>query len=296
MPRIADNLYGSNVLFFRWNRMNKMQIRGGTQIEFPVMYQHMAAGGAYQGYQILNVAPSDTIQNGVVAWKQYYVPVTVDGLTLLRADSPLAVVDYVATQFKQAEMELSDMLGAGLLSNGSNALFIDGVYEVLSTSGTYGGISQATNTWWQAQVDALTSTLTAQKAEALYQNCTSGGRSPTLIVTDASEYANFWGLQISQQQFPVQPGGKDQQMAQAGWENILFNGTPVVQDSHMPLHGLNMLNEDYFDLVVSERANFKLQDFQTPVNQDAMTALLFWAGNLVCQNPGRQGAMTGLTS
>jgi len=296
LPRIADNIYNSNPLFFRLNKANKLLIRGGYQLEFPLMYQVMAAGGAYQGYQLLNVSPSDTIQNGVVAWKQYYVPVTVDGLTLLRADSPLAIADYLATFFKQAEMQLADLLGQGLFSNGVNTLLIDGIYEFLSTSNTYAGISQSSNSWWQAQIDSTTTTLTAQKAEALFQSATSGGRSPTVIFTDSSEYSNFWGLQISQQQFPVQPGGKDMQMAQAGWENIVFNGVPVLQDSHMPTHGINYLNENYLEFVVSERANFTIQDFQTPVNQDAMTALLLWAGNLICNNVSRQAAFTGLTS
>ena len=295
LPRIVDNIYGSNVLFFRWNRSNKMLVRGGYQIEVPVMYSHMAAGGWYQGMQVLNVAPSDTIQNGVLAWKQAYVPVTVDGLTLLRSDSPLAIADYIATFFKQAEMELADILGGGLFSSGANQLVLDGLAEIISTSNIYAGISQTANTWWQAQVDSTTTTITTLKCEALFQNCTSGGRSPTLIVADGNNYANFWQMMVPQQQFPVQPGGKDIQMSQAGWENILFNGTPVVQDSHMPVWGLYYLNEDYFDLVVSERANFKLQDFQTPVNQDAMTALLLWAGNLVCANPSRQGAFTALT-
>jgi hypothetical protein len=39
-----------------------------------------------------------------------------------------------------------------------------------------------------------------------------------------------------------------------------------------------------------------LQDFQTPVDQDAMTALLLWAGNLVCGNVQRQGKFTAIAA
>ena len=66
---IVDNVYGSNVLFFRWNRMNKIIEKGGFQIEQPLMYTPMSGGGWYTGPQTLSVSQSDTIQNSVFAWK-----------------------------------------------------------------------------------------------------------------------------------------------------------------------------------------------------------------------------------
>jgi hypothetical protein len=263
----------------------------------------MAAGGSYQGYQLLNVTPSDTIQNAAFAWKQYYSPVTVDGLTLLRADSPIAIADFIATQFKQAEMDLFDNLGNGLFSDGTNALMIDGLQEIVdngTVAASYAAISRSANPWWNAQIDSTTTTTSLLSLNNMFMNCTSGGRSPTIIVSNNTGYSRYWNLNLSPQQFPVQPGGKDIQLAQAGFENLLFNGVPWVVDSHVGLTaatgGPYFLNEDYFELIVSELANFKLQDFQTPVNQDAMTALLLWAGNLTTGNVARQGRFTALTA
>jgi hypothetical protein len=303
IPRIVDNVYGSNVLFARWNKMNKIVIKGGYQIEVPLMFTRMAAGGWYTGYQMLNVQPTDSIQNGALAWKQAYSAVTVDGLTLLRTDGADSIVDYIATQFKQAEMDLFDNLGLGLFADGSNALLMDGLVEVVdngSVQATYATISHAANTWWNAQIDSSTATMSNAALNALFMNCTSGGRSPTIIVSNNANYSRYWNLNLTPQQFPVQPGGKDIQLAQSGFENLLFNGVPWVTDSHVGttalLGGPYFLNEDYFELIVSEMANFKLQDFQTPVNQDAMTALLLWAGNLTCGNISRQGRFTNLSA
>jgi hypothetical protein len=303
IPRIVDNVYGSNVLFSRWNRMNKIVIKGGTQIEVPLMYTAMAAGGWYSGYQLLNVQPTDSIQNGALAWKQAYSAVTVDGLTLLRTDGADSIVDYIATQFKQAEMDLFDTLGGGLFADGSNSLTIDGLLEVVdngTVQSTYATISHSANSWWNSQIDSTTATMSLSALNALFMNCTSGGRSPTIIVSNNTNYSRYWALNTTPQQFPVQPGGKDVQLAQSGFENLLFNGVPWVTDSHVgtttATGGPYFLNEDYFELIVSEMANFKLQDFQTPVNQDAMTALLLWAGNLTCGNISRQGRFTNLSA
>ena len=305
LPRIADNIYLGNPLFFRWNRTNRLVVKGGFQIEFPLMYSKMAAGGSYSGYQVLNITPSDTVQNGALAWKQYYEAVTVDGLTLLRANSPDAVVDYIATQFKQAEMDLADQLGFGLWSTGpvANPNGIDGLYEVVdngTVAATYAGISHSANSWWNAQIDSTTTVTSTLALQALFGNCTVGGRAPTIILSGQSGYNRYYQLNLASQQFPVQPGGKDMQMAQAGFENLLFNGVPWLVDGHMGSatnqQGPVFLNESYFEFIISERANFSMRDFQTPVNMDAMTALLLWAGNLLCNNISRQGMFTALTS
>jgi len=249
------------------------------------------------------VQPTDSIQNGALAWKQAYSAVTVDGLTLLRTDGADSIVDYIATQFKQAEMDLFDTLGGGLFADGTNSLTIDGLQEVVdngTVGSTYAGISHSSNSWWNSQIDSTTTTTTLLALQNMFMNCTSGGRSPTIIVSNNANFTRYWNLNLTPQQFPVQPGGKDIQLAQSGFENLLFNGVPYVTDSHVGTTALTggpyFLNEDYFELIVSEMANFKLQDFQTPVNQDAMTALLLWAGNLTAGNISRQGRFTALTA
>lgn len=302
VPKVTDNVYLSNPLFFRWNRANKIHEGGGYQIEVPLMYTKMAAGGVYSGYQILNVAPTDSIQNGALPWAQHYVAVAVDGLTQLRAASDQAIVSYLATQFKQAEMEMCDQLGYALWSSGMNALEVAGLYEVVdngAVQSTYAGISHSSNSWWNAQIDSTTTTMSLTALNAIFGSATSGGRSPTCIVSGRSNYNRYWNLNLASQSFPVQPAGQDQQAAQAGFENLVFNGVPWYVDDHMGTAAANagpfFLNEVYFDLIVASRADMTLRPFVTPPNQDAMVALLLWAGQLTCGNIARQGAMTALT-
>ena len=93
----------------------------------------------------------------------------------------------------------------------------------------------------------------------------------------------------------MQPQGMDEQLAQAGFTNLLFNGVPMVVDSHAPAGDMFFLNEDYMTLVVASQADFRMNDFREPVNQDAMVSLLLWAGNMVFYNVQRQGKLTGIT-
>jgi hypothetical protein len=325
MPTLVDNIYQSNVMFFRLNARNKKILQGGLQIEVPLVFQQFINGGAYQGFDILDVSPNDTVKNGAWDWKQAYVPVTVDGLSLIRADSPEAIVNFLSFYFENAQTELADILGKGVWSLGTNTKQIDGIDIAVDdgshsfvapnfngTNGaTYGGLARSTNTWWKSTYFDLntqftTTTITLAAMQGCFGTATMGARHPTLIVTDQTRYNSYWGLPVANQAFPVQPSAADEILAQAGFTNLLFNNVPLVVDPHIPGNnvartGANtagamyFLNEDYIYLYVNPRADFSMKDFREPINQDAMTSLILWAGNLVLTNCARQLKLAGIT-
>lgn len=163
VPWITDNVYKSNPLLFRWNTANKKVVQGGFQFEAPLMYAQFTAGGSYTGYDVMDITPQDTIKNGAWDWRQYFVPVTVSGLDLIKADSEIAVANFIKAYFSQAEMEMARRLGAGLWQSGTDNKGIDGIQWAVDdtsegTSSTYGGLSRSTNIWWNSQVDATSYT------------------------------------------------------------------------------------------------------------------------------------------
>lgn len=307
MPEVVDAVYNSNVVTFRLLAQSKKLIQGGTQIEVPAMYQAFTNGGPYQGYDLLDVAPNDTVKNLAFDWKQHYVPVSIDRLTLIKLNSPEAVANGIGLLFSQAQMQMADNLGTGVWSDAvtlpKQIDGIKGAVDAGTITTTYAGLTRSSNTWLNSTVDSTTTTLTAVALQALFMNATQGGRAPTLIASRAMQYNRFNNLGHTNQRFPVAAGGQDVQLASQGFTNVLFNNTPWVVDSHVPDGATNssnsdiyMLNEDYFNLVVNSMADMYLEDFQVPVNQDAMVAKVLWAGNLVISNTARQAKITTITA
>lgn len=306
MPNIIDAAYNSNLFFFRLIKGSKKIVQGGTQIEVPFIYKRLANGGPYQGYDVLDISPNDTVKNGAWDWKQAYTPVTVDGLTLIKTDSPQAIANIVKLGFAQAEMEMADNLGTGVMSDGTtNPKEIDGLKGAVdagTVTTTYAGLTRSSNTWLNSQVDSTTATLTTSALQSHFMNVKSGGRAPTVIVSRVEQYNRYYNLGMVNQLFNMGPGGANEVLLQAGFTNVLFNNVPWVEDSHT-FDGANtsnsailMLNEDFFYYVVSPRADMYLTDFQQPTDQDVMSAMIKWAGNLIIQNPARQGKMTAVTA
>jgi hypothetical protein len=251
------------------------------------------------------VSPSDTVKNAVFDWKQQHVPVTVDGLTLIKTDSPDSIVNFLQFSFQQAEMEMAANLGVGLWSNGSNPKQITGLDAAIddgTVAASYGGITRSTNTWWKSARDGSTGTLSEGVLNTVMGSAAKGGKHSTLICSRRMQYNRAWALAQADQTFQMGPSGHDDQLASAGFTNILFNNVPWVVDDNVPdgANGTNskifLLNEDFIHWVTSPRADFYLQPFQTPVNQDAMVSQLFWAGELVVTNCATQGVLTNITA
>lgn len=301
IPQVVDNIYGGNLMFFRLNAMNKKRLQGGTQIEVPLNYSRFTAGGWYTGFDMLDVSPQDTVKNGAWDWKQAYVPVTIDDLTLIKSDSPIAVVNMLTFLFENAQTELATILGAGVWNDAtSNTKAIEGLKGAVddgTVAATYGGLLRSSNTWFNSQVDSATATLTATSMRTSISNATAGGRTTTVIVGTAANYNRYWKICNDKQTlFTDTAGGKDEQLAQNGFRNLLFDGIPFCVDTNVPANHIFYLNEDYLYLYVNTNRDFAFKEFREPTNQDAMTSLVKWAGNIITTNCARQAKQTVLTA
>lgn len=296
MPTIVDNVYNSNPIFFRINK-SKRFIPGGTQIEVPVMYARFGNGGAYSGYDTLNMAPNDTQKNVAFDWKQYYVPVSIDGLTLIKTDSPDAIASIIKLQMAQAEMEMAENLGADIFAATQGAKAIDSLDRAVDSAGTYGGIDRASNTWWAANETTASTSMSLVALNNLFTAASEGGRHPSIIVSGQDQYNRYYKLGTAVQSVQQGPVAYDEQLYAGGFSNLIFNGIPWVVDPHVrdqsgALNGTSstvyMLNEDFIFWCISPRGDMAIDDFQKPLNQDVMGTQMLWAGNLIVTNCKRQ--------
>lgn len=303
LPTITDQAYGSSPLFFRLNSANKKMFEGGTHIEAPMLYQAWQNGGAYQGFELLDTTPNDNIKSGGWDMKQYYVPVSIDGRTLARCNTSMAVANVLTTQWDQARMAMADILGTAVHGSAvSTTKAIDGLTDVVDAGGTatsYAGLVRSTNTWLNANLDASTATLTMLSLRNLLSSCTKGGHQPTLFLSRKEQYNRAWTLYQTAQRFVAGEVAVD---GNGGFRAIYVENVPWIIDDKV-IDGPNSsnsrivaLNEEVFTLALFASTDFEIEDFRKPVNQDAMVGFLKWWGNLICLAPQLQGAMTNVSA
>jgi len=283
VPKLVDNIFNSNALFQRWRKKNYEKLDGGTKIQVPLLYASTTAAGRYSGADTLDTTPNDQITAAEFDWKQYYANITITRLDELKNSGKSQIVNFVKAKVQAAEKTLANLLGTDLFGTGSTANSIYGLAAIAATSGTYGGIAKGSYSWWQGQADAATTALTFAVIRGMIGDCSVDGDGPTVGVCTQNVYDNIMSLLQPQQRFT------DSDTVKAGFKNILWEGIPIVVDSHVAAGDLYFINENYIQLNVHKDEDFRFEPFVKPINQNISTAKIYWTGALTCSNCRMQG-------
>lgn len=294
IPKLVDNVKLSNAMLNYLDKNGGMEnLDGGQDIRVPVRYARFSSRGWYSGAESQLTAYNEKKTALVFDWKQFYINITISGIDKLKNAGEAKVIDHVKSEVQSAEEDLRDSFGTGLYSDGStDPKSIVGSQAWLSTSNTYGGISQSGESWLQSNIDSSTTTLSLAKMQERYEAASQPPERPDVITTTETIFNSFHSLLVPNQRFV------DSDSAKAGFKNLLFNGAVVFQDSYINSGDMVFWNTKYVKLYSHKDRKFpgEYLDFRKVEGQDAEIATIQWAGALVCSSPRLQAAMTALTA
>lgn len=290
VPKLVDNIYDEDALLMRSKDKIVMKVGGGTVIRQPVAYALGTAGGWYQGADSLDISDTDEFSAAEYAWKQLYQNVVITGYDRMVNSGSEAVLDFVKEKVKNAGRAIRNNLATGLYSDGSTSDSIVGLRDICDTDQTVGGISQSTYSWWAAQQDTTTTTITIPALMTQYTAASINNSKPTIVTTTRAIFNRYSGLLQPQQRFA------DAKTGNAGFQNLLFLGVPVVVSSKCPASHLFMINEEFLHLYVHKERNFEFEDFKKLPTQDVTVGSILWMGALGSSANRMHASFTGLTA
>ena len=291
IPKLYDNIFNSNPLLQRHRKRSYELVDGGVSIMVPLNYAVPTASGWYFGADTLNVNDNDQITAAEYTWKALYTNISILRTDELKNAGDEQMVSLVKSKVKIAEKQMEDQLGTGIFSNATNAKSIVGLQQIVATSNTIGGISQSTYSWWQAgSVDSTTTTTSLSAMQTVWNLCTIGSWSPSVVITTRALFNAYYALLQPQQRF------QDSDSASGGFQSLLFNGIPVLPDSHCPSSYMFFLNEDYLHLWAHKEEDMRFEPFSKPINQNVKVAKIYWMGSYGASNCRLHGALTALAA
>lgn len=289
LKTLTDNIFKKIPLMQRLEKSKKMY-EGGTKLVVPLNYAQITAAGWYNGADTLNNTDNDVITAAEFDWKQIYASVSVTRRDELVNSGMAQKVDFVKSKMQVAEKSLRDIVAVGVWNAGTTTNAILGLRAFLSASNTYGGISQSTYSFWQANVDSSTTTFTIGALQSLWSTASLNGESPTVVLSGTSRYDSYYGLLQPQQRF------MDSETAKGGFTSLMYNGVPWIVDSKAPSTHVVLLNEDYVNLYVHKDENFRMEPFAKPINQNVKVAHIFAMMALASNNNRMHAALTAITA
>ena len=290
IKKLYDNVFDSNVLLKKMKAGDGYQkLDGGERIIVPLEYAQLTAAGTYSGADVLSTTDNETFSAAEYTWKQYFANISITGIDALKNAGDSQMIDFVKSKVQNAEKTMAQLLGDGLYSSGTDTKALVGLRVALTNSSSVGGIAQSSYSWWNTQKDSTTTVLSLAAMQTIDNAATVDTDSPDLITCTRSIYNSYWSLLQPQQRF------QDSKTADAGFQNLMFNGKPVVVDSKCPAAHMLFHNMKYMKLYVHKDADMKFEEFVKPVNQDVKSAKILWAGALGYSNLRFIGGLTAIT-
>ena len=270
---------------------------GGSIISQPILAQPNETAITYSGADILPTDAQEEFTTYELQWKQAQASVTINEIDKARAQGKSAQLNLVKDKTESAYMALFDKLGAQAYANGTGNAGKDWdgfTAAVNNASGfqNYLGIDRLANPWWQAQVvnPGTPTTLAAGNMMTLYMECKTDEERIHLITATKTGYAAYWALLTPQEQF------WDSHLATLGFDNIAFQGCPMVDDSGCPANTMFFFNLDHTRLVVHKNYNFVFDGFSRPINQDTDTGHCKVYGNFELRKPASSGTLQNISN
>mgnify|MGYP005814749745 FL=1 len=296
VPKLTDNIFSARPLFYALtNGQTIRRISGGAKIVVPVIYGTNSTAGSYSGTDTIDTTAQTGISAAEYDWKQYAATVTISGVEEAKNNGEAQIIDLLEGKIFQTQETIIENMNTMLFGNGTGNSNKDwlGLSALVGSTGSPGGIdaTDADNSWWRSAVtNQGSSAITLASMATLYNNCSVGNDQPTIGITGQNQYEAYEALLVDQIRYT------DTDMADGGFQNLLFKGCPLTFDGTLAGEGkLYFLNTKYLQLVAHSDVWFKPTPFVRPTNQDAVYSQLLCYGELTTSNRARQGFMYGIT-
>lgn len=298
---IADNVTKNNVILAKMSMGGRVKtVSGGTKIYQELSFAENGNAGWYSGYDLLPVAAQDVLSAAEFEFKQAACPVTISGLEMLQNSGKEQMIDLLEERIGVSESTMANLCAEGIYSDGTanggkEITGLDLAVPTTPTTGTYGGISRDTYTFWRSYYDATTVSAAnvGTLLNAAWASLVRGADRPDLIVMDSLYWAFYVAALQAQQRFMSPETGA------LGFPTLKFMDADVALDGGIGGFATTstcyMLNTKYLHYRPHAQRNMVplSPNRRYAVNQDAEVQILAWAGNLTSSGSQFQGRLNG---
>ena len=294
--KLTDNVFSARPLTYWLSDKGRIRTEsGGTKIVEQLIYGQNDTVKSYSGYETLSLTPQEGISAAEYDWKQYGASIAISGIEEAKNNGEHAIIDLLEAKIMQAEESLREGFNQMFFSDGTgnSGKNWNGLGNLIESGNTVGGINSASgqgNDWWRSYEENTAGALTLAQMATAYNSTSVGNDHPDLILTTQTLFEKYESLLQPQLRYT------DTKTAEAGFQNLLFKGAPIMYDVHAPAGTMFFINSKYLKLVGHTDKWFAQTDFVRPENQDARFALIMCYGNLVCSNRAKQGKLTAKTA
>jgi len=302
----TDIYFTENILLYKLMGSGKMELNmitgkdlvdGGKKIREFLEYGR-ANVNTYGNISTIETSKVDIVNAARFDWSGYVSSNTIDLDEQTQNDGAEAMVDLAYTKLQNIQKSIRDYMGAGIYlarSASPNLYGFNGLADLFSTvtSTAYGSIKEDDMALWKANVDTTGEAISYKVMQKLFRLASIGqsrDAKPDLVITTQLLKDGYTRTLQTQQRF------QDSKMAEAGFQNILHDGVPMVYDDNQTAGVVDCLNTKYLKIKTHKSYNFTTPKWEAShLEPDTLTANVRWRGALTCSNRKAHSRGSGKT-
>ena len=269
-------------------------VDGGKKIQVFLEYG-ASHKGSYGATTKIPQSKKDILDAARFRWAGYYAANTIDLDDQVQNAGEAQLVDLVFAKLQNIDKSIRDQMGTDIYASAADTNSFLGLGNLFnaSTSTEYGDITAAEMANWKANVDADGGAISfkiMQEARRTASVGQSKDKKPNLYITTAALKDGF------ERTLQAQVRYRNEDLANAGFDNVLFGGVPVVADDKQTAGYMDALNLNFLSIKTHAKYQFTPKKWEYSKDQpDTLTANTRWIGQLVCTNRKAHARFTGLT-
>lgn len=288
-------LMGNAIVKDNWQVKPHETVDGGLMVKVPLEYANSNSGG-YGANTVINQSKKDLLDAARFRWAGIYGSNTLNLDDLTQNTGDEAIIDltkvYMQSIIKAARVQMA----ADILVAAADSTRINGLGDLFNTTTSveYGSIDEDEMPGWKANVITDAEAISFEVLQKVFRTPDMGdfeGMLPNFIVTTPLLRDGYERSLHPQQRY------KESKMVEAGWDNIIHKGAPVVGDA-VGTGILYALNLNFLSLRSHKDYNFttpKWVSKEVLGQPDVITADTRWRGNLYCSSRKMHVKHTNLT-
>ena len=284
---ISDNSY-----FCKANEI----VDGGKMIRTFLEYGE-ANSGSYGNKTTISQTKQDIVNAARFRWAGYYASNTIDLDEQVQNSGAEAIVDLVMTKLRNIEKTLRNLMGSEVYSSATNSNCFLGLGDLFATvtATEYATVAEDDMTNWKANVITDSEAISFKVMQEIWRTPAIGqtrSKKPNLGITTEALKDGYERTLQTQQRF------SDQKLVEAGFDNILHKGAPIVADDNQTSGYLDAVNLNYLHLKAHKDYNFTTPKWiakQESGQPDVLVADSRFVGQLITDNRKAHCRHTGLT-
>jgi len=269
-------------------------VDGGEKIRIPFEYDRSHAG-AYGATTSIPQSKKDILNAARFRWAGAYASNAIDLDDQVQNNGDAMLVDLVQTKLKSIQKTIRDQLGDTIYDSAATTNDILGLGDLFntSTSTAYGSVKEADIAKWKANVITTSEAISYKVMQTIRRTAKVGqnqAKKPNLYITTDALKDGFERTLQANVRF------KNEKMVDAGFDNVLFGGAPIVADDRQTSGRMDALNTKYLMLKTHSKYQFTKPVWEyDKVQPDTLVANSRWVGQLVTSHRAAHCRHTNLS-